>query len=121
MPTNGSPAKADITIELGVEIPLRSGAALKGMVYKPKNQPGPFPVLLAGMRAPPNLGTDYRRAFDAMYPDLAKRYRVPLYPFFLDGVAGHPALIQGDGLHPNRQGVAIIVARMLPAVERALR
>jgi acyl-CoA thioesterase-1 len=80
-----------------------------------------IPVLLAGMRAPPNLGTDYCRAFDAMYPNLAKRYRVPLYPFFLDGVAGHPALIQGDGLHPNRQGVAIIVARMLPAVERALR
>ena len=79
-----------------------------------------LPVLLVGMKAPPNLGVDYRRAFDAMYPDLARRYHVPLYPFFLDGVAGHPALIQGDGLHPNRQGVAIIVARMLPAVRRAL-
>lgn len=80
-----------------------------------------IPVLLAGMKAPPNLGTDYRRDFDAMYPALARRYRIPLYPFFLDGVAGNRSLIQADGRHPNRRGVAIIVARILPAVRRALR
>jgi acyl-CoA thioesterase-1 len=79
-----------------------------------------IPVLLAGMRAPPNLGAQYRRDFDAMYPALARKYRVPLYPFFLDGVAGQRALIQADGLHPNRRGVAVVVGRILPAVRRAL-
>lgn len=77
-------------------------------------------VLIAGMKAAPNLGPDYRRAFDAMYPDLARRYHAKLYPFFLDGVAGKPALIQADGLHPNAQGVTIVVGRMLPAVRGAL-
>ena len=56
-----------------------------------------------------------------MYPALARKYRVAFYPFFLDGVAGQRALIQADGLHPNRRGVAIIVARILPSVRRALR
>lgn len=79
-----------------------------------------IPVLLAGMRAAPNLGPDYARPFEAMYPALAARHRVPLYPFFLDGVAGNRALIQRDGLHPNAQGVKVIVRRMLPAVRRAL-
>ena len=80
-----------------------------------------IPVLLAGMRAAPNLGPDYARPFEAMYPALAKAYRLPLYPFFLDGVAGNAALIQRDGLHPNARGEAVIVARILPAVRRALR
>ena len=79
-----------------------------------------IPVLLAGMRAAPNLGPDYARAFDGMYPRLAATYRARLYPFFLDGVAGQRALIQADGLHPNARGVAVIVRRMLPAVTRAL-
>jgi acyl-CoA thioesterase-1 len=79
-----------------------------------------IPVLLAGMRAAPNLGTDYARSFEAMYPALARAHRVPLYPFFLDGVAGRRALIQSDGLHPNARGVAIIVARMLGSVKAAL-
>jgi len=79
-----------------------------------------IPVLLAGMRAAPNLGADYVRDFEAMYPDLAKAHGVPLYPFFLDGVAAQRRLLQGDGLHPNARGVDIIVARMLPAVRRAL-
>lgn len=77
-------------------------------------------VLVAGMKASPNLGQDYARAFDAMYPKLAKRYNATLYPFFLDGVIGHPALIQGDGVHPNPHGVAIVVGRMLPVVRKAL-
>jgi acyl-CoA thioesterase-1 len=77
-------------------------------------------ALLAGMLAAPNLGRDYGRAFDAIYPELAQRHGVALYPFFLDGVAGQPALLQPDGLHPNERGVAEIVRRILPAVERAL-
>jgi acyl-CoA thioesterase-1 len=77
-------------------------------------------VLIAGMRASPNLGPDYVRAFDAIYPALARKYRAGLYPFFLDGVAGKRALIQGDGLHPNARGVRIIVGRLLPTVRQAL-
>jgi len=80
-----------------------------------------IPVLLAGMRAAPNLGAAYVRDFEAMYPALAASHRVALYPFFLDGVAARRALLQGDGLHPNARGVDIIVARILPAVRRALR
>jgi acyl-CoA thioesterase-1 len=77
-------------------------------------------VLLAGMKASPNLGADYVRPFDEMYPLLARAHHSALYPFFLAGVAGNPALIQGDGLHPNAQGVRVIVQRMLPAVRAAL-
>ncbi len=77
-------------------------------------------VLLAGMKASPNLGVDYVRTFDAMYPDLARAHHVALYPFFLAGVAGNATLIQGDGLHPNARGVLVIVRRMLPAVRAAL-
>lgn len=80
-----------------------------------------IPVLLAGMRAAPNMGADYARAFEGMYPALAAKHRVALYPFFLDGVAGRRGLFQSDGLHPNAQGVAIIVHRIAPAVRRALR
>lgn len=80
-----------------------------------------IPVLLAGMRAAPNMGADYARAFEGMYPALARKYGASFYPFFLDGVAGQRLLIQGDGLHPNARGVAIIVRRIAPAVRRALR
>jgi acyl-CoA thioesterase-1 len=80
-----------------------------------------IPVLLAGMRAAPNMGSDYARAFEGMYPALARKHGVALYPFFLDGVAGQRALFQADGLHPNPRGVAIIVRRIAPAVRRALR
>ena len=77
-------------------------------------------VLLAGMKAPRNLGPDYDQAFDAMYPALAARHQVALYPFFLEGVATDPALSQADGIHPNPAGVAVIVRRILPVVEKAL-
>ena len=80
-----------------------------------------IPVLLAGMKAPPNMGADYREAFDAIFPRLAARHGVALYPFFLEGVAGNAALIQPDGLHPNAQGVQIIVKSILPAVRALLR
>ena len=76
-----------------------------------------LPVLLAGMRAPPNLGPDYSERFDAIYPRLAQKHAVGFYPFFLDGVAGERALNQPDGMHPTREGVALIVERMLPAVK----
>lgn len=80
-----------------------------------------IPVMLAGMRAAPNLGRDYGDAFDAMYPGLARQYRVPLYPFFLDGVAANRRLLQADGLHPNARGVDIIVSRMMPRIIAALQ
>lgn len=77
-------------------------------------------VLLAGMRAAPNLGADYQTAFDAIYPKLAAKYDVPLYPFFLDGVAGQSGLQLEDGLHPNPKGVDAMVERILPTVEKAI-
>lgn len=79
-----------------------------------------IPVLLAGMRAAPNLGPAYARDFEGMYPALARKYGVSLYPFFLEGVAGRRALIQRDGLHPNARGVAVIVGRIMPAVQHGL-
>lgn len=78
-------------------------------------------VLFVGMRAAPNLGAAYRREFEGLYPRLAQRHKVPLYPFFLEGVAGNQALFQADGRHPNARGVEIIVNRILPAVRSALR
>lgn len=79
-----------------------------------------LPVLIAGMRSTRNWGEDYRTTFDAIYPALAERYRAELYPFMLDGVAMERALNQPDGLHPNPNGVAEIVRRILPAVERLI-
>lgn len=80
-----------------------------------------LPVLIAGMLAPPNLGREYGEAFNAVYPRLAKKYEAPLYPFFLDGVAAQSDLNQRDGIHPNAEGVAEIVARIKPHVIRLLR
>jgi acyl-CoA thioesterase I len=74
-------------------------------------------VLLAGMRAAPNLGPDYGRDFETIYSDLAARYDLLLYPFFLDGVAAEAKLNQGDGLHPTAAGVDAIVAGILPQAE----
>jgi acyl-CoA thioesterase-1 len=74
-------------------------------------------VLLAGMRAPRNLGPDYARGFDSIYPALASTHAVVFYPFFLEGVAADPRLNQSDGLHPNADGVDVIVTRILPRVE----
>lgn len=78
------------------------------------------PVILAGMMAPRNLGREYGEAFDAIYPALAKKHAIPLYPFFLDGVAMNPKLNLEDGMHPTADGVAIIVARILPTVTGVL-
>jgi acyl-CoA thioesterase-1 len=77
-------------------------------------------VLLCGMRAAPNLGTAYGQAFDRIYPDLAAKYGVLLYPFFLDGVAADLRLTQADGMHPNAKGVSIIVQHILPMTENLI-
>ena len=79
-----------------------------------------LPVLLAGMRAPPNLGPEYQAAFDGMYARLSEKHGTLLYPFFLDGVAAEVKLNQADGMHPNPAGVDVIVTRILPDVERLL-
>lgn len=77
-------------------------------------------VLLCGMRAAPNLGAEYGQAFDRIYPELAAKYGVLLYPFFLDGVAADLALTQRDGMHPNAAGVDVIVEHILPKVEELI-
>ena len=77
-------------------------------------------VLLVGMRAPPNMGPNYTRDFDAIYPALASTHPVVFYPFFLDGVAADPKLNQGDGMHPTAAGVEAIVGRILPLVEELI-
>lgn len=75
-------------------------------------------VLLCGMLAPPNYGKDYADKFNAIYPDLAKQFGIPLYPFFLDGVAGEGnTLNQADGMHPTAAGVDVMVNKILPTVE----
>ncbi|MBV9812170.1 MAG: arylesterase [Acetobacteraceae bacterium] len=79
-----------------------------------------IPVLLSGMYAPPNMGADYGRAFRAVFDRLGQRPGILYDPFFLQDVAATPALNQGDGIHPNAQGVKIVVARMLPAVQRLI-
>lgn len=86
-------------------------AAIEGL--KARN----IPVLLAGMMSPPNMGSDYEQAFNAIYSELAEQNDVAFYPFLLDGVAAEPALNQADGMHPNEDGMAVIAERMLPVVE----
>jgi acyl-CoA thioesterase-1 len=77
-------------------------------------------VLLCGMYAPPNYGSDYSARFNAIYPELAKSFGVPLYPFFLEGVATEAKLNQADGLHPTAEGVDVIVTNILPTVQAFL-
>jgi acyl-CoA thioesterase-1 len=113
--------KPDLVIlELGANDMLRgtdpaeTRANLDAMLAKLKA--AKVGVLLAGMRAAPNLGAEYATAFEGIYRDLAAKYDVPLYPFFLEGVAADPTLNQPDGIHPNEAGVAEIVRRILPQV-----
>ena len=79
-----------------------------------------IPVLLSGMYAPPNMGADYGQRFRAVFDRLGKRPGLLYDPFFLQGVAGNPALEQADHIHPNAAGVAVIVPRILPLVEKLL-
>lgn len=78
-------------------------------------------VLLTGMLAPPNMGKDYEAAFNAIYPKLAEKHGVELYPFFLDGVVADPELNQADGIHPNAAGTEVIVERLSPVVDKLVR
>lgn len=113
-----------VILELGANDMLRGVSTaitqknLDDMLAKLKQRK--IAVLLAGMRAAPNLGADYQNSFDAIFPKLAEEYGVPLYPFFLDGVAGEPAFQLDDGLHPNARGVDRMVERILPTVEKAI-
>jgi acyl-CoA thioesterase-1 len=113
-----------VILELGANDMLRAVAPeiaesnLDAMLARLKARK--IPVLLAGMRAAPNLGADYQAAFDAIYPRLAEKYGATLYPFFLDGVAADPKLTQEDGLHPSAKGVEIIVERILPTLEKLI-
>lgn len=121
----GLKAKPDLVIlELGANDMLRGApvAAAKANLDAMLTQfaKAGVPVVLAGMRASPNLGRDYARDFDAMYPALAAAHHVPLYPFFMDGVVGVRGMQLGDGLHPTPGGVAVIVRRITPLVVTAL-
>ncbi|HWE16283.1 MAG TPA: arylesterase [Hyphomicrobiaceae bacterium] len=98
--------------------PARAKANLDGIIAAVKA--GGAEVLLAGMLAPRNLGPDYARTFDAMYPALAAKHGTLLYPFFLDGVALDSQLNLADGMHPNPKGVAEITRRILPVVEELI-
>jgi acyl-CoA thioesterase-1 len=77
-------------------------------------------ILLTGMRAPRNLGSDYYTKFDQLYPELATQYKVEFYPFFLEGVATISCYNQVDGIHPNKEGVRVIVQKILPTVEKLI-
>jgi acyl-CoA thioesterase-1 len=119
------PADANaLIVELGTNDMLRgvkpeaTRRALSAILDKAKA--ANIPALLAGVRATPNLGAEYDRAFEAVFPQLAAAYGAALYPSFLEGVAGDPTLNQPDGLHPNAEGVKVIVDRSLPAVEGLL-
>jgi acyl-CoA thioesterase-1 len=113
-----------VILELGANDALRgtdpavTRAALSDIVTKLKARK--IAVLLCGMVAPPNYGSDYAARFNAIYPDLAKSFGVPLYPFFLDGVAADTRLNQADGMHPTAEGVDIIVKNILPTVQAFL-
>ena len=80
-----------------------------------------IPVLIAGMRSAPNYGRDYAAKFEAIFPELAAKYRAPLYAFFLDGMVAQQGMVLADGLHPNRAGVERIVAGIMPSVEALVR
>ena len=115
------PVPDAVILELGANDALRGSdpakarANLDSMLTTLKQSN--IPVLLAGMKAPSNWGAEYVAAFDAIYPDLAAKHGVALYPFFMDGVALNAKLTQPDGLHPTAEGIAEIVKRILPDVE----
>lgn len=114
-----------VILELGANDMLRgidpaiTKQALASLLEKLKAKH--IKVLLAGMLAPPSLGKDYGNQFDAIYPALATQFDVPLYPFFLDGMAEDTSQKLSDGMHPNKRGVETIVAHILPSVEMLLK
>ena len=80
-----------------------------------------IPILLAGMQAPRNLGKKYKTSFDDIFPRLAREYDLVYYPFFLKDVAGKPDLNISDRIHPNREGIAVIVRNIMPYVEKLIQ
>ena len=122
----GLKAKPDLVIlELGANDMLRgqspalTKANLDAMIADLKRRK--IPVLLAGMKASYNLDRRYRAEFDGIYPLLARKHGVRLYPFFMDGVAGNRALLLPDQMHPNAKGVSVLVQRILPSVKASLK
>ncbi|NJN37102.1 MAG: arylesterase [Nitrospiraceae bacterium] len=118
--------KPDIVIlELGANDGLR-GLSLEqtkgnlGSIIQQLQQAG-VTVILAGMKLPPNYGQDYTKGFEAIYPVLAKQYRLPLIPFLLEGVAASSALNQADGIHPTKAGYRIIVEQVLKTLGPVIR
>jgi acyl-CoA thioesterase-1 len=118
------PGTEAVILELGANDALRgtdpkvTRASLSDILTRLKARG--VAVLLCGMLAPPNYGADYAERFNSIYPDLAKSFAVPLYPFFLEGVATEAKLNQPDGLHPTAEGVDVIVKNILPSVEAFL-
>lgn len=110
-----------VILELGANDALRGIAPeesrrnLTAMIDKLKARG--IAVLLVGMMAPPNMGDDYAGRFNPIYPELSKSHDVPLYPFFLDGVVEDAALKIEDGMHPNGDGIGVMVERFLPVAE----
>jgi len=113
-----------VIVELGANDGLRGldpEATFKNLdVLLMKADAAGLPVLLAGMKAPPNLGPEYGDAFNAVYPRLAKKHDVILYPFFLEGVAARAEFNQDDAIHPNADGANVIVENLMPAVQELL-
>ena len=113
-----------VILELGANDALRgidpavTRAALSDILTQLKARK--IAVLMCGMLAPPNYGGEYAARFNAIYPELAKSFGVPLYPFFLEGVAADAKLNQADGMHPTAEGVDVIVKNILPMVEAFL-
>ncbi|MCH7941892.1 MAG: arylesterase [Proteobacteria bacterium] len=113
-----------VIVELGANDGLRgldpnqTQANLDAILNKLKQHD--IPALLTGMLAPPNMGGEYGEDFNGLYPMLATRHDVVFYPFFLEGVAGNLELNQGDAVHPNAEGVAEIIRRILPSVKELL-
>ncbi|MBP2019014.1 acyl-CoA thioesterase-1 [Symbiobacterium terraclitae] len=132
--TAGGLSRVGTVLEHGPEIVILELGANDGMQAVPPDevranlaaiveqlQAAGATVVLAGMRAPPNYGSEYEAAFARIYPDLAEAYGLPLIPFFLEGVAGSPYLNQRDGIHPTAEGYAIVVINVLETLEPLLR
>src|SRR5690349_18628750 len=118
------PGTEAVILELGANDALRGldpaipRAALDAILRRLKERG--IPVLLCGMLSPPNLGADYARTFNAIFPQLATAYGAVFYPFFLEGIAANRRLNQGDGIHPTAAGVDVIVRGILPKVEELI-
>lgn len=120
----GEPKPNLVIVALGANDMLRgldpslTQKNLAGILDKLKEKK--IPVLLVGMQSPMNLGPAFQGKFDRIYKELADQYDVPLYPFFLKGVAMNAEYNQADGIHPNQKGVAIVVDTIFPSVKKAL-